>query len=86
MAHAGFNDNLTLGGPVPVGARKANLSNEVQMHMEEVALNEQGHALFTRQVGAQWRSSVGFQATKHGMLGGHAVLVHSCNCCVCGCT
>ncbi len=50
MLPAGFNDNLTLGAPVPIGARKANLSNEVQMHMEEVALNEQGHALFTRQV------------------------------------
>ena len=50
VVYAGFNDNLTLGGPVPIGARKANLSDEVQMHMEEVALNEQGHALFTRQV------------------------------------
>ena len=47
---AGFNDNLTLGGPVPIGARKANLSAEVQAHMEEIALNEQAHALFVRQV------------------------------------
>ena len=35
---------------MPIGAQKANLSQEVQAHMEEVALNEQGHALFTRQV------------------------------------
>ena len=47
---SGFNDNLTLGAPVPIGARKANLSAQAQAHMEEVALNEQGHALFTRQV------------------------------------
>jgi hypothetical protein len=37
----GFNDNLTLGGPVPYGAQKANLSYEVTAHMQEVALNEQ---------------------------------------------
>ena len=36
-----FNNNLTLGGPTPIGARKANLSDEVQSHMEEIALNEQ---------------------------------------------
>ncbi|BDA43081.1 Desiccation-related protein PCC13-62 [Coccomyxa sp. Obi] len=47
----GFNNNLTLGGPVPIGARKASLSDAVQPFMEEVALNEQGHALFTRQAG-----------------------------------
>ena len=35
---------------MPIGAKKANLSQEVQSHLEEVALNEQGHALFTRQV------------------------------------
>ncbi|CAL8468921.1 g8462 [Coccomyxa elongata] len=48
----GFNNNLTLGGPTPIGARKANLSDQVQSHMEEIALNEQGHALFTRQAGS----------------------------------
>jgi hypothetical protein len=47
----GFNNNLTLGGPTPIGARKANLSQEVESHLMEVALNEQGHALFTRQAG-----------------------------------
>ncbi|CAK0780436.1 hypothetical protein CVIRNUC_005053 [Coccomyxa viridis] len=47
----GFNNNLTLGGPTPIGARKANLSQEVASHLAEVALNEQGHALFTRQAG-----------------------------------
>lgn len=49
----GFNGDLEKGGPVPIGARKANLSPEVQMYLEEVALNEQGHALFTRQAGGQ---------------------------------
>ncbi len=37
----GFNNNLTLGGPTPIGARKANLSDAVRPFMEEVALNEQ---------------------------------------------
>ena len=36
-----FNNNLTLGGPTPIGARKANLSEEVALHLAEVALNEQ---------------------------------------------
>ena len=43
----GFNGDLEKGGPVPIGAQKANLSAEVQMYMEEVALNEQvGNAQF----------------------------------------
>ncbi len=37
----GFNNNLTLGGPTPIGARKANLSDDVLPFMQEVALNEQ---------------------------------------------
>ena len=37
----GFNNNLTLGGPTPIGARQANLSQEVASHLAEVALNEQ---------------------------------------------
>ncbi len=37
----GFNNNLTLGGPTPIGARKANLSDAVLPYMQEVALNEQ---------------------------------------------
>ena len=36
-----FNNNLTLGGPTPIGARKANLSAQAYAYMEEVALNEQ---------------------------------------------
>ena len=36
-----FNNNLTLGGPTPIGARKANLSLQAYAYMEEVALNEQ---------------------------------------------
>jgi hypothetical protein len=40
----GFNGNLELGGPKPLGAQKANLSEQVAMYMQEVALNEQvGH-------------------------------------------
>lgn len=37
----GFNNNLTLGGPTPIGARQATLSQEVASHLAEVALNEQ---------------------------------------------
>ncbi|KAL3146076.1 hypothetical protein ABBQ38_015425 [Trebouxia sp. C0009 RCD-2024] len=48
----GFLNNLTLGGPTPLGARAANLTEMTRPFMEEVALNEQGHALFTRQAGS----------------------------------
>ncbi len=48
----GFIDNLTLGGPTPLGARAANLTEMTRPFMEEIALNEQGHALFTRQAGS----------------------------------
>lgn len=37
----GFNNNMSLGGPTPIGARKANLSAEVLPYVEEIALNEQ---------------------------------------------
>lgn len=37
----GFLDNLTLGGPTPIGARKANLTERTLPYLEEVALNEQ---------------------------------------------
>ncbi|KAL3144311.1 hypothetical protein ABBQ32_14189 [Trebouxia sp. C0010 RCD-2024] len=47
----GFVGNLELGGPSPIGARKANLSPEVTPYMQEIALSEQGHALFVRQAG-----------------------------------
>ena len=33
--------NLSQGGPVPIGAKKANLSAEVEQYLQEVALNEQ---------------------------------------------
>lgn len=49
----GFIGDLELGGPTPKGARQANLSDEVRMFMMEVALNEQGHALFTRHAGGK---------------------------------
>jgi hypothetical protein len=48
----GFFNNLSMGGPKPIGARKANLSPEVLPFAQEVALSEQGHALFTRQAGS----------------------------------
>ena len=41
----GFNGDLEMGGPIPMGAQKANLSYEIQSHMEEVALNEQASSL-----------------------------------------
>ena len=37
----GFIDNLQLGGPTPIGARKAPLSEKYLSMMQEVALNEQ---------------------------------------------
>lgn len=37
----GFLDNLTLGGPTPIGARKANLTEATLPYLQEVALNEQ---------------------------------------------
>lgn len=48
----GFIDNLQLGGPTPMGARKAPLSEKYLSMMQEVALNEQGHALLTRHAGS----------------------------------
>ena len=45
-----FNNNLALGGPTPIGARKANLSAQAYAYIEEVALNEQVRS---------FRSSVG---------------------------
>ena len=33
--------NLNLGGPAPIGARKANLSDAVEPYMQEIALSEQ---------------------------------------------
>jgi len=49
----GFNGDLELGGPTPIGARKANLTDRTRPFLEEVALNEQGHALFTRHAGSK---------------------------------
>lgn len=47
----GFLGDLAKGGPTPLGAQKANLSATNLPYMQEIALNEQGHALFTRQAG-----------------------------------
>ena len=33
--------NLALGGPVPIGAQKANLSPEIEPYLQEIALSEQ---------------------------------------------
>lgn len=41
VCRSGFLDNLTLGGPTPIGARAANLTEMTRPFMEEVALNEQ---------------------------------------------
>ena len=37
----GFINNLQLGGPTPLGARAANLTEDFRPFLEEVALNEQ---------------------------------------------
>ena len=41
----GFNGDLEMGGPIPMGAQKANLSYEIQAFMSEIALNEQASSL-----------------------------------------
>lgn len=38
--------NLALGGPAPIGARKANLSQNVEPYMQEIALSEQVSTLY----------------------------------------
>lgn len=43
----GFNNNLTLGAPTPIGAGQAKLSQEMASHLAEVALNEQVRPLST---------------------------------------
>lgn len=40
----GFNADLEMGGPTPIGAQKANLSAQFLPFMEEIALNEQVNA------------------------------------------
>jgi hypothetical protein len=47
-----FTGDLTLNGPTPKGLRKANLTERTRPFLEEVALNEQGHALLTRHLGS----------------------------------
>ena len=37
----GFNQDLSKGGPIPVGARGANLTERSRPYLQEVALNEQ---------------------------------------------
>ena len=36
-----FNDDLGLGGPVPVGARQANLTQDIVPYLQEIALDQQ---------------------------------------------
>lgn len=43
-------DDLLLGGGPILGGKRANLSNEMQPWVEEVALNEQGHVRMIREV------------------------------------
>lgn len=37
----GFVGNLNLGGPAPIGGRKAALSENIEPYMQEIALSEQ---------------------------------------------
>ena len=37
----GFLDNLAMGGPTPIGAQKANLTEATLRYLEEGAINEQ---------------------------------------------
>lgn len=50
----GFVGDLSKGGPAPIGVRKANVSAANLPYAQEVALNEQGHALFARQAGGRY--------------------------------
>ncbi|KAK9841033.1 hypothetical protein WJX81_006662 [Elliptochloris bilobata] len=43
---------LTLNGSAPLGAKAANLTEATRPFLEEIALTEQGHLLFTRQAGS----------------------------------
>jgi hypothetical protein len=46
--------NMELNGPLPIGAKKANLSAEAEQYMQEVALNEQAHRLWTIHAGGTY--------------------------------
>lgn len=48
----GFNGDLAKGGPTPIGGKKVDIPNKYKGWLQEVALNEQGHALFTRHAGS----------------------------------
>ena len=37
----GFINNLELGGPTPIGARQANLTEFTRPYLQEIALSEQ---------------------------------------------
>lgn len=37
----GFNDDLGLGGAVPVGARQANITQDILPFLQEIALDQQ---------------------------------------------
>lgn len=43
---------MLFAGPRPIGAKQAHLSKDVLPFVQEIALSEQGHALFTRQAGS----------------------------------
>lgn len=48
----GFNGDLAKGGPTPIGGKKVDILPKYKGWLQEVALNEQGHALFTRHAGS----------------------------------
>jgi hypothetical protein len=48
----GLLNNVTLGGPEPIGVGAAAISATNRPFLEEIALNEQGHVTFTRAAGS----------------------------------
>lgn len=61
----GFLDNLTLGGPTPLGARAANLTEMTRPFMEEIALNEQVGFVFTACRAVKFSSNVFVTVVDH---------------------
>ena len=50
----GFINNLELGGPKPIGAQKAALTEQTLRFLQEVALNEQVTPSFPEASTRQW--------------------------------
>ena len=50
----GFINNLELGGPTPIGAKKAALTETTLRYLEEVALNEQVTRTLAGALTRQW--------------------------------